>query len=154
MKPIISAILLLVCACMTPTGCGDYEHNGPPTIVLGESMCAECGMMLSDERFATVTVYDGPRGADPVLFDDFNCQAIYESEHQEEPIVARWSHDYLTIQWIPTEQAFFVTSQKIHSPMGAQIAAFATRSGAESFDDEQPPEPMDHTEMTKLILGE
>ncbi|MBN4082613.1 nitrous oxide reductase accessory protein NosL [Phycisphaeraceae bacterium AH-315-B13] len=143
---------LLALACIASSGCTDHEAGGPPTILLGESMCIECGMILSDERFATVTIYEGYRGAEPRLFDDFNCQVIYEAEHPDETILTRWSHDYLTVEWIDTEQAFFVKSSTIHAPMGSQIAAFATEAAAAGFDDALQTDPMTHTEMVRTIL--
>ena len=120
----VSALLL---------GCGGESADAPPTVLLGESICAECGMILSDERFATATIIDGERGPEARLFDDFNCQAIYESSHLEEPIVARWSHDYTTRAWLHTEHAVFVRSPRLMAPMASDVAAVSSRSAAEAL---------------------
>lgn len=112
-------------------GCGRVDAAGPPTIVLGDTVCDECGMIVSDARFATATVVEGPRGAEARAFDDFNCQINYERAHPAEPVTARWSHDYLSTAWMPTEDASFLRSPGLRTPMGSGVAAFADRADAD-----------------------
>jgi len=111
-------------------GCGRQVAQGPPDIRLDDSMCEECNMIISDERFATATIYEGPRGAEAMLFDDFNCQAIYEASHSDMPITARWSHDYESSEWLTTEAAHFLFSPRLTTPMASQVAAFSERDAA------------------------
>lgn len=129
--PILGAGLIVV----TP-GCGPEDADGPPAIRLGESVCDECGMILSEERFATATIIEGPRGPEPRLFDDFNCQFNYEAVHPDLGVIARWSHDYETSEWLPTNRACFLRSPGLRTPMASQTAAFATEVAANSARDE------------------
>jgi len=129
----MTRLLLALFSCALLLGCGGESADAPPTVLLGESICAECGMILSDERFATATVIDGERGPEARLFDDFNCQVIHESSHPEEPILARWSHDYTTNQWLRTEDAVFVRSPKLMAPMASDLAAVSTHAAAEAL---------------------
>ncbi len=115
------------------SGCGRGVESGPPTVRLGETPCAQCGMIISDERFATASVFEGPRGPEARLFDDFNCQRNYEAEQSGETVVARWSHDHSSSAWITTEQAYFVRSPALRTPMASGMAAFGTAQGAESL---------------------
>ncbi len=114
-------------------GCRGNTQDGPPSIRYGDSVCIECGMIISDERFATSTVIVGDRGNEPLLFDDFNCQMIFESKHDELVIVNRWCHDHATGEWLSMANAWFVKSNQLRTPMASHIAAFATRGQAEAF---------------------
>ncbi len=124
-------------------GCRGEAQDGPPSIRYGDSVCIECGMIISDERFATSTVIVGDRGNEPLLFDDFNCQMIFEAKHDELRIVNRWCHDHATREWLSMASAWFVKSDQIRTPMASHIAAFATRGQAEAFAGSVEGESMD-----------
>tara|TARA_A100001391_G_scaffold147174_2_gene104638 strand:+ start:243 stop:722 length:480 start_codon:yes stop_codon:yes gene_type:complete len=126
-------ITALVSLCAVMPGCGEEAEDGPPKIMLGESSCAECGMIISDERFATATVINGTRGIQPVLFDDFNCQINFEHKNPETEVITRWSHDYPGLMWSPTGSGWFVMSPTIRSPMASNMAFFRDREDAESM---------------------
>ncbi len=114
-------------------GCRSDANDGPPDIRLGDSVCAECGMIISDERFATATVVVGDRGNEPLVFDDFNCQIIFESKHGDLSIVDRWSRDHGTLVWLHTVDAWFVRSSQLRTPMASGMAVFASKADAEAF---------------------
>lgn len=135
----VGALVLLA----TLGGCERPETDGPPTVYLGDSVCAQCNMIISDERWATSTVVAAPRGPDPRLFDDFNCQVAYEAEHPELDILERWSHSHATRQWIRTEEASFLVSPKLRTPMGSKAAAFAAAPEAETARRELDGDVMD-----------
>lgn len=127
------AVLALLLPCWFLPGCREDDPLGPPAIRLGDSICDECGMILSSRPWATATIVRGPRGPEPRLFDDFNCQVHYEQAHADEEILARWSHDSTGSAWMKTEHAFFVHSPALRTPMASQVAAFRDRSGAEAL---------------------
>lgn len=114
--------------------CGSEPAEGPPPIHLGDSLCVECNMIISDARFATATVSLDERGRrSPLLFDDFNCQAAYEAERPDLKIIERWAHDHASSRPIRTESASFVHAERLRTPMASQVAAFEAASAAESF---------------------
>jgi len=125
--------MLSIVGALALTGCGGDAPIGPPMIRYGDSVCTECGMIVSDERFATAMSINADRGRESLVFDDFNCQMIYEAKHPELTPLDRWSHDYLTRDWIDTADAWFVHSDQVHSPMASGIASFASQSDAEFF---------------------
>jgi len=122
-----------VLAAMALSGCGTDTDGGPPNIRYGDSICAECGMIISDERFATATIIDGDRGNEPMTFDDFNCQMIFESKHPELTITDRWSHDHTSSEWISMADAWYVKSDQLRTPMASHIASFTTKAEADAF---------------------
>ena len=125
-----AAFAMAAAALLFGSGCADESASGPPVVHLGDSICAECGMIISDARFATATIIASNRGATPELFDDFICQMNSESSHPGNQIVARWCHDYDSAEWIDMESAFFLRSPRLKSPMASHLAAFRTREAA------------------------
>ncbi len=114
--------------------CGSEPAEGPPPVHLGDSLCVECNMIISDARFATATVSLDERGRrTPMLFDDFNCQAAYEAARPELKIVERWAHDHASSAPIRAESAHFVHAERIRTPMASQVAAFKNRASAEAI---------------------
>lgn len=127
---------LLVTSIAALAACDPQGADGPPEVRLGDSVCDQCNMIISDERWATATIVDGLRGPEPRLFDDFNCQVNYESEHPDAAIFARWAHDFDTRAWVRAEEARFLMSPALRSPMGSKIAVFATQRAAEDAEDQ------------------
>ena len=125
-------LLLAMCSMSMLCACEKQSADQPPSVQLGDSVCAQCNMIISDARWATATIVEGQRGPDPKLFDDFNCQVNYEVEHPEETIITRWSHDYISADWLRTEDATFLMSSELRTPMGSRVAAFAITSEAEA----------------------
>lgn len=127
---------LLISALLTSSmlliGCSEQAADGPPIVRLGDSVCDQCNMIISDQRWATATVVAGPRGPEARLFDDFNCQVNYEIEHPDAEILARWSHSHATHDWIQTEGSHFLMSPNLRTPMGSKAAAFGSASDAEA----------------------
>lgn len=135
MKTLLSILtIVLVSSCLG--GCGDDKAEGPPRVRLGDSLCVECNMIISDARFATATVVKGARGPEALLFDDFNCQVNHEVANPEAEILARWSHDHGTTGWMRTEEAHFVRSDGLRTPMASKVAAFRDRGDAEAMQRE------------------
>lgn len=114
-------------------GCGSRQEQGeihPPHITLGEEPCSECGMTITDLRFASAAVL--PDG-DYLLFDDIGDLAQHQTK-QELPVGTRFFvYDYEdSEEWLAAEEATFVQSTAIHSPMGSGLAAFRDRARAEA----------------------
>jgi len=126
MKTQIFAFLLVfvLAACQaadaTPT---------PPPIHYGEDVCEFCGMIASEERFAAAYVTaDGQAH----LFDDIGDMAQQHLKMGEE-VAAFFVHDYQSGEWIRGEEALYVRSDQISTPMLSGVAACATRQEAESL---------------------
>lgn len=117
------------------SSCNRELDDGPPSFILGDSACIECGMIVSDERFATSTIIMGDRGREALMFDDFNCQINFERKLPELEIVKRWSHDYSSSEWFETALGWFVESPEIHTPMASSLAFFQSRDAADQFSE-------------------
>lgn len=132
----ISTPSLLLFSLLCMNGCRSESQDTPPTIRFGDSVCDECGMIISDERFATASIIAADRGPHPTLFDDYNCQIKFEKLHTDITVLKRWSHDYQSSEWINTDSCWFVQSDTIKSPMASHLAAFELKADAQAFATE------------------
>jgi copper chaperone NosL len=116
----------------------------PPAIRYGEDRCAECGMIISDARFASGLLYEVSAGRyQSLVFDDIGNMLVYAEKHPEQKIVAWYVHDYASEEWLDATEAYFVSSREIHTPMGHGIAAHASRRAAQAMADELHGEVLD-----------
>ena len=114
--------------------------SGPEPIVYGKDGCHSCKMIMMDNRFGTEIVTEKGK---VYKFDDVNCmQRFLQSGTISEKDVA-----YLMVtdfgnpgSLIDVHSAVFVISPEIKSPMGSNIAAFATKDAI----------PADRTEWIRL----
>lgn len=145
--------MLLACAFVlgTVAGCGRQSADEPPSVRIGDTLCDQCNMIISDERWATATIVNGPRGPEPRLFDDFNCQVNYEVEHEDEAIVTRWSRSHSSGEWLKTKDAVFLMAPLIRSPMGSHAAAFATAADAEAASIQTPGDILSFADAWKRL---
>ena len=116
---------LIGAACST--GNGDPR---PPELMIGSDVCEECGMVVSDARYAAATLIESGHTH---KFDDLAEMFIFQAKHPEDVVRAWFVHDYETETWMRGETAFYVMSAEIHSPMGYGVVAFETQEAAEAF---------------------
>jgi copper chaperone NosL len=121
-KKLAFAAALAFSACARSSG-------GPPEIHYGRDICARCGMIVSEERFASG--YVGPNG-ETVAFDDLGeFLAIVSMD----PTLSAKSyvHDAQDGRWLRASQAVFIKLPGLATPMGSGYAAFASEAGARDF---------------------
>lgn len=95
---------------------------GPRPIHYGEDHCAHCRMTLTDARYGAELV---TRTGKVYVFDSVECLAAHMQETPSEDIHSLWVADFTTPeQLIPVEDAFFLHSERLHSPMGMNLTAF------------------------------
>ncbi len=104
---------------------GESSAADPPDLRLGQHTCDQCGMVISDERFAAGWRASGSQQR----FDDIGCM-ITNYRNAGRPNVKAWVHDYDSHSWIPAAPATFVVSSTINSPMAYGVAALNTSEAA------------------------
>jgi copper chaperone NosL len=128
-----SLIILSLIVLFTLSACqSQIDLDQPPDIRYGEDICEECNMIISEPRFAAA-YYTGD--GDARIFDDIGGMAIHHAEHQEDA-AQFWVHDYKTETWIIADQAYFVMSDNLQTPMGHGVVAFSERKQAENLVSE------------------
>ena len=114
---------LLLCACGKPPL--------TPVAIAPEDMCAHCKMAISEKRFAAEFL---DREGEAFKFDDLGCMVNYlkQPAGRAQPEVY-FVMEYDNAQWLNARQAWLVQSAELHSPMGGNYAAFATKERAEAM---------------------
>ena len=117
-----AARLLLLCVFLL--GCSVE----PDEIVFGEDACDFCRMTIVDRQYAAQYVTGKGK---QYRFDAIECMvnSLAEPDAAQAPAVARTA-DFETAQMIDVDQASYLVSDKINSPMGGNLAAFSTREKA------------------------
>jgi copper chaperone NosL len=122
---LVAGLLLVVAACG-----GNAAASGPPDINYGRDVCVECNMIISEPNHAAA--YRLPDGTEK-LFDDVGGMVKHGRAQGEFDTATAWVHDYETEEWVAVEDAFFVPTLSVATPMGHGIIAFGDRGRADVF---------------------
>ncbi|HRN18528.1 MAG TPA: nitrous oxide reductase accessory protein NosL [Trueperaceae bacterium] len=115
------------------TGCSAPK---PVKIVIGQDACASCNMVISDARFASQVV---TKTGKAYKFDSVECMIAFLTEGKvpKDQIHSAWVSDYLEPgTWLRAEDAHYLQSVHIRSPMGLNISAYKTLGELENVRSE------------------
>lgn len=120
-------VLLLV-------GCGgdDAVSLDPPEVSYGQDI-SEMGMFVTDPRFTVAAL---PDEGDWILFDDIGELFKYQDRFPEKEFRATWVNDFHSEEWLKAEDAWYLQSSELNSPMGWRVAAFKSKDDALAFQAE------------------
>ena len=119
-SPTKAAMLVIMVASVS--GC----NAGPEAFRYGLDECSDCKMIISDQRFGAQIV---TRRGKVLKFDDVGCmnsfmeRAGVPQDELKRCVVSDFNRPN---NFIPLEQAIFLESNRLKSPMGSNRAAFAT----------------------------
>jgi copper chaperone NosL len=89
-------------------------------------------MTISDFHYAAEIVEKGKAQK----FDDIGCMLAYAQANKINPENAHfWAMDFDSQSWIRGEEAHYIISREIHTPMGYGIIAFKNPIRAKEFAD-------------------
>jgi copper chaperone NosL len=131
MRRRIARLLGLALALGLLAGCADASGARPPAIRYGQDV-SEHGMIISDPRFAAAAL---PERGEAILFDDIGELLKYHQAHPQD-YRALYVNGYLDKQWLRAEEAWYLQSRQIRSPMGWGLAAFADEPAARRVQGE------------------
>jgi copper chaperone NosL len=114
-------------------GCGGEPIAGPPQIRLGRDECAECGMIINEDRYSASMVVDDRGDRKPLLFDDIGDMLDHERFNPGLRVLDRYVHDQPTRAWIEAATAHYIRSEQLHTPMGSGLAAFRNITDAQNL---------------------
>lgn len=136
------ALILAMAAC----------NPGPREARIGEDQCAHCRMTVSESRFAAQLITDRGRS---FLFDSAECLA--ESLDEGEPaaidmVRSLWVTDFdRPGVWLRVEEAHFLRSDHLRSPMGVGLSAYASVDEAAEARAEHGGEVLNWDEVRTLV---
>ncbi len=127
-RPGAILLTLLLAGWLAACG-GEAALERPPEILYGEDICEECGMLISDPRFAAAYV---TADQEIRLFDDVGGMFAHDRRRQE-AVAAYWVHDFPSQEWIRAERAAYVVEGGQMTPMGWGVVAFADLEPARAY---------------------
>lgn len=108
--------------------CSDTK---PEPLKINIDICSHCKMTIADARFGTEIIT--PKGR-VYKFDDINCLIWHQAENAPLEGSKQYVVDFLhPHDLIDAKQAYFLSGDLVHSPMGANIAAFSSKDSAEVY---------------------
>jgi copper chaperone NosL len=125
------------------SGCG----TGPQPIRFGEDGCDFCKMTISDQRFGAELITQKGK---VYKFDDMHCvNAFLKAKTvSEEDIAQVYLLDFSQPgTLVPATESVFLKSERLRSPMGANIAAFRHPDSMKKFMNQFPGQSLDWSEV-------
>lgn len=130
-------LALALAAAVVPgvVACGP-SGDGPPRIVLDESACARCRMLISAPTYAAA--YRVGSSGEVKVFDDIGCMLAAHRLEDDPGDLEVWLNDSASGAWIRGDDgAVFVQAPGIRTPMGSGIVAYQDRETAERASREE-----------------
>ena len=124
---LLTLALTVLAILFAGSACCPQSADTAPRIRYGSDVCDECGMIVSEERFAAAIVSSS--GGEVRRFDGIGCLLRFREKNTQENERV-WVHDYEGGQWIHAKQAFFVSNPEIITPMGDGLIAFSSETSA------------------------
>jgi copper chaperone NosL len=125
-KRVILSCLLALMASMPLGGC--QKSVAEPSAIEPEDMCAYCKMAISEKRYAAQFV---DSGGQPFKFDDIGCMINFANNKRGgDEIIAYFVMDFDERQWVKAEDAYYVNSKELKTPMDGHTAAFEEEAKA------------------------
>lgn len=131
-------------------GCGP---SLPQPIEWGKDTCAHCRMSLVDDRFGTELVTQKGR---LYFFDDLLClvEFVRNGSLSREEIKEVYVCDYAQPNTlVPSNQAVFLYSTELRSPMRGDVAAFGSEERQREAQQTHGGEPMSWADIWNEIGG-
>lgn len=138
-------LTILIAATFLLAGCAE----GPRDIAIGSEECAHCRMIVSEERFAAQLRTEHGRS---LAFDAIECLADFLQQGQDARVRAMWVSAFNAPgTWIPAEEAFYLRSPALRSPMGLNLTAYATLADAQQYQRQYQGDVLDWAGVLRLL---
>ena len=147
-RTLIAAAALSVLLAMP--GCSRTDLSGPPDLRVGRDECAECGMIVSEDRCSSAMLVEISGRREHIMFDDIGCMLDYERTRAGQfTAVDAFVHDHATRAWVRAREASFLLAdrERLPTPMGSGLVAFATREAALEMRKEVGGDVIDHAAL-------
>ena len=124
---LLAVVFLVACG-------GGADTSQPPELLYGQDVCDECGMIISEEKYASAYWTEDGQAR---RFDDVGEMLVFMAQNPE-PTASVWVHDLNSAAWLAAGEAWFVTNSGLRTPMGTGIAVLAEEQAARALAFDQP----------------
>jgi copper chaperone NosL len=124
------AALVAACLFVGASALANCQKPGiEPVALQPEDVCAHCKMSISEKRYAAELI---DREGEARKFDDITCMVKFvKNPNNTTKAVAYFVMDFDERQWIKADNAHYVRSSELSTPMNGGIIAFNDKSKAE-----------------------
>lgn len=106
-------------------------NQQPEAIRYGQDACAHCRMIIADEKFGSELITQKGK---IYKFDSIECLAMYWNQFSKNDIHSLWVTDFKNPgQWVRADQAQFLQSSNVPSPMGMFLSGYSGDYDAQSM---------------------
>ncbi|MEC1718175.1 nitrous oxide reductase accessory protein NosL [Schinkia azotoformans] len=119
--PLFLLVLLLA-------SCGQVGTIMPEAIDEEVDICEACTMMVQDNQYSAQIVTTNGK---VFKFDDIGCMAMYINDNL--PVGQLYARDFYSHEWMEVEQAYFVFTKDVETPMNYGFLAFSSKTNVEKF---------------------
>jgi len=134
------------------SACDREPTTAPPTVQYGVDPCHVCKMIISDERYASALIVDDNGVTEKYKFDDIGCMLDARKIVSGE-ILAAYVREYNDKTWVEAQQAEYVYSTQLHTPMAFGVAAFDSRAEAVAMERETDGEMLTFEQVHARFLA-
>lgn len=123
-----------LCLLATLGACGRSAPDGPPQLRVGRDECAECGMIIMDDRACAALLVEIGGRREHRVFDDLGCLIDFrERRPATSTEVLAFAVDHGDGTWLKLSDARFLLADphRLLTPMGSGYIAFADPRDAE-----------------------
>ena len=119
-------------------------------LLIAQNRCAHCNMDIKKEQFkSSVQQVEGAL----LEFDAIECLVNYMKAKDRKDYTGLIVTDYLSGQPIAAEEAYYLKSTKLPSPMGAYLTAYTNREDADKQKAKLGGEVYDWEELMKRFVS-
>mgnify|MGYP001068247293 FL=1 len=143
-----SILMLIIISAAVLMGC----EPKPQPINYGSDECAYCRMMITDAEFGSQIVNKQGRS---YKFDSVECMAAYDLTEESENFHSKLVPNFLNREeWLMAENAEYLHSETLRSPMGLFLSAYKDRDAAEEMKIEYGGEIVDYETVKQIVERE
>ena len=148
----IFRIFLLIAAFFTLIILSACEPK-PQPINYGSDGCEYCRMTITEAEFGSQVVNNQGRA---FKFDSVECMAAFDLTNENpENIHSKWVPNFLNREeWIEANEAVYLHSETLRSPMGLSLSAYADRESAEEMRQEYGGEVIGYEQVKQIVERE
>lgn len=122
--------VLFVVSWFVFAGCSAAQQ--PAAVDTRNDSCAHCRMTVSDARFAGQIAAPGE---EPKFFDDLGCLRDYLNANTRPKNATAYVADHRTKAWVIAADAVYVRNDKVDTPMGSHLLAYANAASRDADPD-------------------
>ncbi|MBM4170925.1 MAG: hypothetical protein FJ214_03535 [Ignavibacteria bacterium] len=127
-------------------------QKSPEPIAYGEDICENCKMTITENKFGSELITNK---AKILKFDSIECLADYSSKQDAEIIHSMWVTNLTEpSKLIEVDEAIFLHSDNLKSPMGLNLCAVREKSSLEKIIADYGGEEMSWNQVLSYVKKE